>query len=63
MKYDHITFILINLIVPFVVSIPLIFRKKVSHKSNYDINNDISYHIISHYNVATSNQKENKEKK
>ena len=34
MKYYHITFILINLIVPFVVSIPLIFRKKVSHKSN-----------------------------
>ena len=34
MKYYHITFILINLIVPFVVSIPLIFRKEVPHNSN-----------------------------
>ena len=34
MNSYHITFILINLIVPFVVSIPLIFRKEVPHNSN-----------------------------
>ena len=34
MNSYHITFILINIIVPFVVSIPLIFRKEMPHKSN-----------------------------
>lgn len=34
MESYHITTILINLIVPFVVSIPLIFRKEMPHKSN-----------------------------
>ena len=34
MESYHITMILINLIVPFVVSIPLIFRKEMPHKSN-----------------------------
>lgn len=34
MNSYHITFILINLIVPFVVSIPLIFRKEMPHNSN-----------------------------